>query len=182
MTEPKNVTKVRCFMGLVTHLGKYLPNLAERSKLLRDRLNKYTSWYWGPQQCKAFTVIKKGAVNPTLPGFADTSSYGLGAVLLQRNRDADWQPVAYTSQAHATTEQRYCTRRSKKRFMQAIKASPNAERGPSAQCGGLDSADNYRRLEKCQICTQTDINPLSHCSLETPLMAPARRSGQTSVM
>lgn len=78
MTEPKNVTKVRCFMGLVTHLGKYLPNLAERSKLLRDRLNKYTSWYWGPQQCKAFTVIKKGAVNPTLPGFADASSYGLG--------------------------------------------------------------------------------------------------------
>lgn len=104
-------------MGLVTHLGKYLPNLAERSKPLRDLLSKDTSWYWGPQQCQAFADIKKELSTP--PGLAlydcsketkvsaDVSSYGLGAVLLQRSRDADWRPVAYISRALTTTEQRY---------------------------------------------------------------------------
>ena len=38
---------------------------------------------------------------------ADTSSYGLGAVLLQNTDGTTWQPVAFTSRALSETELRY---------------------------------------------------------------------------
>lgn len=54
LAEPQNTAEVRCFNGLVTHLGKYIPNPSEKAKLLRDLLSKDSAWYWGPQQRKAF--------------------------------------------------------------------------------------------------------------------------------
>ena len=38
---------------------------------------------------------------------SDTSSYGLAAVLLQKQDNDQWRPVAYTSRAMSPTEQRY---------------------------------------------------------------------------
>ena len=38
---------------------------------------------------------------------ADASSYGLGAVLRQKQNDGSWKPVAYISQSMTATEQRY---------------------------------------------------------------------------
>lgn len=38
---------------------------------------------------------------------ADSSSYGMGAVLLQCRNETDWMPVAYASRALSDTEQRY---------------------------------------------------------------------------
>ena len=37
----------------------------------------------------------------------DASSYGLGAILMQKQRNNEWQPVAYASRALSLTEQRY---------------------------------------------------------------------------
>lgn len=44
--------------------------------------------------------------NKALKLSADASSYRLGVVLLQRERDG-WKPVAYTSRSMTDTEQRY---------------------------------------------------------------------------
>ena len=38
---------------------------------------------------------------------ADASSFGLGAVLLQKGPENEWRPVAYVSRAMTPTERRY---------------------------------------------------------------------------
>lgn len=40
------------------HLDKFIPNLVEKGKTLRDLLSKRNQWYWGPEQLKAFTNLK----------------------------------------------------------------------------------------------------------------------------
>ncbi|NHN23178.1 ribonuclease H family protein, partial [Bacillus amyloliquefaciens] len=37
----------------------------------------------------------------------DASSFGLGAVLMQREENMQWRPVAYISRSLSSTEQRY---------------------------------------------------------------------------
>ena len=73
-------------------------------------------WYWGTEQQTAFDQLKTelsstpvlALYNPNsaLKISADASSFGLGAVLLQKS-DARWSPVAYASRSMTPTEQRY---------------------------------------------------------------------------
>lgn len=101
---------------MVNHLGKFVPNLAEKDKALRDLLSKKNLWYWGPEQQKAFISLKQElASTPVLQLYdpnkelkisADASSYWLGSVLLQKCKGT-WAPVAYASRALTSTEQRY---------------------------------------------------------------------------
>ena len=109
--------QLRRFLGIVNQVGKYIENLAEMTKPLRDLLNKNSAWLWGDDQKKAFDNIKAALSKaPTLAIYdpaketkvsADASSYGLGAVLMQKDENEDWKPVAYISRAITETEQRY---------------------------------------------------------------------------
>lgn len=40
MSELTNTSEMRRFMGMINHLGKFLPNLAEKTQPLRDLLQK----------------------------------------------------------------------------------------------------------------------------------------------
>ena len=114
---PQNVKDVRRFLGMVNQMGKFTPNLAERTKPFRDLLQKESDWIWGPAQQSSFEDLKKLLTsNPVLalydPPFettvsADASSFGLGAVLLQKQLSGDLKPVAYVSRSMTPTEQRY---------------------------------------------------------------------------
>ena len=76
-------------------MGKYLPNLAQTSKPLRDLLSKDTAWMWDSTQKDGFKTIKRQLVStPALAIYdpqqqtkviADASSYGIGAVIVQKN-------------------------------------------------------------------------------------------------
>ena len=55
---PKNVKGLQCFMGMVNHLGKFIPQLAEISKPLRQLLCKDNTWLWADPQQRAFEQIK----------------------------------------------------------------------------------------------------------------------------
>ena len=95
---------------------KFIPNLASLTEPLRALLSKKNEWCWGPMQDQAFQKIKESlSDSPVLKLFdpalatkvsADSSSYGLGAVLSQKHH-GEWSPVAYASRSLTATERRY---------------------------------------------------------------------------
>lgn len=61
MSEPRNVSEVRRFLGIINHLRKWnsCPTWLRKTHPLRDLVRKSNVWAWGPQQQQAFTKIKK---------------------------------------------------------------------------------------------------------------------------
>ncbi len=114
---PNNVGDVRRFLGMVNHLSKFSPNLAEKTQPLRELLHKTNQWMWGEPQQQAFQEIKQALMSsPVLAFFdpncetvvsADASSHGLGAVLVQKQPDGEFKPISYISRSLSATEQRY---------------------------------------------------------------------------
>lgn len=116
MKEPTNVGEVRSFLWMVNQLEKFIPQLAEKDKPLRDLLSKKNCWIWDVGQVTAFETLKEALSSPHVLAMYDpnrdtkvsayASSYSLGGVLLQRWEE-EWRPVAYESQSLTPTEQRY---------------------------------------------------------------------------
>ena len=108
MKPPQNVTELCRFMGLANQLGKFSCHLADITHPLRGLLSSKRAWLWGPEQESAFVKAKEALTKPIIlalyrPGgetkvAADASSFGLGAVILQRIA-SEWHPVAYASRA-----------------------------------------------------------------------------------
>jgi hypothetical protein len=102
---------------MVNQMSKFAPNLAEITQPLRELLIKENQWVWGEPQRRAFQLVKEALTStPVLAWFdpnretvvsADASSFGLGAVLLQKQQTGDFKPVAYISRSMTPTEQRY---------------------------------------------------------------------------
>ena len=117
MKAPINASEVRRFLGMINQLSKFTPNLAQKAKPLCDLLSKKNQWTWGESQRQAFEELKQQLNSqPVLALYdpmketsvsADASSYGLGAVLTQKQADGSWRPVAYASRALTNTEVRY---------------------------------------------------------------------------
>ena len=92
--ELREVAELRKFLGMVNQLMKFCPNLAEHTNALRDLLRTNTVWLWGPHQVDASTCLKKEFASEHIlsiyhPEYetiesTDASSYGLGAVLRQK--------------------------------------------------------------------------------------------------
>ena len=116
LEQPSNVSELRSVMGMVNHLGQYLPHLSTVTKPLNDLLKTDSVWNWGYEQQEAFTKIKIMVTSaPALAYFdpnkpttvsADASSYGIGGVLLQES-DGKQHPVAFCSRTLTPTEQQY---------------------------------------------------------------------------
>ena len=91
---PNNVGDIRRFLGMINELSKFSDNLVEETQPLRELLSKERAWVWGEPQELAFHRIKKILTNATVLAHfdpngeiiisADASSYGLGAILLQK--------------------------------------------------------------------------------------------------
>ena len=117
MPAPTNITEVRRFLGMANQLGKFSPYLTEDTKPLRDLLTTESDWVWGDSQKESFEKVKNLLTTESVlvhydpkkatTMSADASSYGLGAVLRQKQDNGEWMPVAYGSRAMTDTEQRY---------------------------------------------------------------------------
>ena len=117
LEEPTDLKSLRRFLGMVNQLGKFLPDLATVTEPLRQLLSPKNVWIWSSPQKDAFQKIKQMLTStPVLVPYnstrptkisADSSSYGLGAVLTQKQKDGLWKPVTYASRSLTETEKRY---------------------------------------------------------------------------
>ena len=64
------------FLGMVIYLAKWIPNLSEKTELLRDLTKQNVPWIWSPE--------------------IDSSMNGLSTILFQ-HCDDKWCPVSYAS-------------------------------------------------------------------------------------
>lgn len=117
MREPGNLKELRTFLGLVNQMGRFTSKIADLTKPLRELLSKSAMWTWDTAQKDAFEKIKKELCSiPILAHYdvnretilsSDASSYGLGAVLSQKQDDGSFRPVAFASRSMTDTECRY---------------------------------------------------------------------------
>lgn len=118
MEDPTNVTELRHFLGMTYQLGKFSDKIPEESKPLRDLLSTKNFRVWESPQKESFQALKNLLSNEdvVLAHYdreaetrvsADASSYGLGAVLEQKQKDLNWKPVACQSRSLTACEQRY---------------------------------------------------------------------------
>lgn len=47
LNRPTNVSEARKFLGMINYLMKFIPNLSDKTKPIRELLNKDNDWIWG---------------------------------------------------------------------------------------------------------------------------------------
>ena len=110
--KPENKGDVQRFLGMITYLCRFIPNLSDKTYEMRKLLNKNSCFVWEENEMKCFQDLKDLIVNaPILSVFdekkdvilsCDSSLYGLGSVLLQEG-----SPVGFASVSLNKTQQCY---------------------------------------------------------------------------
>lgn len=112
MPTPECKKDVERFLGMVTYLAKFIPNMSQHTEPLRGLTRDDVAWEWKEEHQHAFHKLKTMLTEAPLLRYydvklpvtlsVDASKSGLGAVLMQEDK-----PVAYASRALTETEQRY---------------------------------------------------------------------------
>ena len=116
LPSPTGVKDLQRFLGMVQYLAPFIPNLSDKTSILRGLIKKDTPWDWTPMHQSAFQAIKDEICNTvTLSYFnpahetriqVDASMKGLGAALIQIE-DGREKVIAFASKALSPTEERY---------------------------------------------------------------------------
>lgn len=111
MPSPTSTDGVKRFLGHVTYMSKFIPNLSAESEPMR-RLLQNKTFVWSADQENAFLTLKRLLtqadmlqyydVNSPVVIQTDASTAGLGATLLQRGK-----PVTYVSRSLTECETKY---------------------------------------------------------------------------
>ena len=112
MPAPQNKTQLQLFVGLCNYLSCYVHHLTDVLSPLRALTVKSIEFKWEWLHDESFKKVKQAIANScTLQYFnsedliniqVDTSSFGVGAALMQQGR-----VVSYHSRALTPTQQRY---------------------------------------------------------------------------
>lgn len=112
MPLPKNKQDVLRLLGLFKYLARFIPNLSQRTALLRNLTKNDVEWSWCEvHEAEVKDLLKTISSEPVLKFFepnepitiqTDSSKDGLGCVLLQNNK-----PVAYASRTLTKSEQKW---------------------------------------------------------------------------
>ena len=114
---PRDVKKLRSFLGLVNYYSKFIRNLSTIVQPLNRLLFRNTPWKWSDECQEAFKTLKERLASskvlvhydPALPLKldCDASAYGVGAVLSHVFPDGEERPIAYASCTLTKTERGY---------------------------------------------------------------------------
>ena len=123
MAPPANYTEVRHFLRMTGFFRRFIKNYARIAKLLNNILEgeasklKSEAVTLPPDALEAFETLKMGCMTTPVLAFADfekefqletdASSEGLGAVLLQKQEDGKWHPIAFGSRELKGGEAKY---------------------------------------------------------------------------
>ena len=112
MPAPTNRQQLLSFLSLATYMEAFIPNLNEKTALLRDLTKKNAILEWNASHQQAFDVVKNViSVETTIRCYdphrpitlqVDASTTGLGATLIQ-----DGGRLAFASRALTETESHY---------------------------------------------------------------------------
>ncbi|XP_039312438.1 uncharacterized protein K02A2.6-like [Solenopsis invicta] len=115
-SKPSTPEELQLFLGKATYYNSFIPNLATRSRPLRDMLLS-DPFTWTQSAKVAYEDIKQTLISPlvlipydpSLPLVlaTDASKIGLGAVLSHKLSNGQERPIAYASRTLNSTEQRY---------------------------------------------------------------------------
>ena len=108
MNSPKTKQDLQRFLGLLTYLGAFIPNLSTQAAPLRDLLKKDTLFTWEEDHEQIFQTLKASIttrsiayydINKPIELEVDASKKGLGACLTRCGR-----PVAFVSRTLTPTQ------------------------------------------------------------------------------
>ena len=113
---PTTASEVRSFLGLVNFSARFIPNLASIAEPLRMLTRSGQKFIWGPQQGKAFQMLKAKLSNVGILAhfqkhaatevIVNASPVGLGAVIVQTQAD-ERRVICYASRRLNRVERRY---------------------------------------------------------------------------
>ena len=166
LPSPTCLKELQQFLGMVQYLAPFIPNLSDRTSMLRDLIKKEIPWEWTPTHQKFFQDIKSAICNAvTLNYFdpnlqtkvqVDASQKGLGAALIQTDSSGKEKVIAFASKALTPTEQRYA----------------NIEREMLAVVFGAERFHTF--LYGSLFVVETDHKPLESIQLKSLSQAPPR--------
>lgn len=109
---PKNVSKLRSFLGLVNYYRRFIKSCSATAAPLIDLLKKKVQWRWCSECQRAFEDLKKAVTEEPVLALldyskpfevhTDASDFAIGGMLMQ-----DGHPIAYESHKLNDTKRRY---------------------------------------------------------------------------
>ena len=161
LRHPESKSELRTFLGMVTYLQQFLPNLAEQAALLREMDKKDVLFQWEEHHQRCFEDIKALVANPATLAYydrtkpvtlqTDFSRRGIGVTLLHEGK-----PIAYGSKSLSKAESNYAT----------------IEGELLSVLFGVKKFHNY--LYGRYFNVESDHKPLQHINLKNLHLAPPR--------
>lgn len=115
--EPKNMTELKSYLGLLTYYSRFLPRMATVLAPLYRLLQSKIPWKWTQREKMSFENSKNLLLsskvlvhfdpNKELILACDASSYGVGAVLSHKMSDGTERPIAFASRTLSSAEKNY---------------------------------------------------------------------------
>ena len=113
---PVNITQLRAYLGLLNFYRRFLPQAASLLEPLNKLLRAKEEWSWGKEQEQAFqkskdvlvgsSVLMHFDLNKPIVVVADSSAYGIGAVLCHKVNGVE-HPVCFASRTLNSAERNY---------------------------------------------------------------------------
>jgi len=115
--HPRNIKELQAFLGKINFLRRFIPNLAELIRLLKNMLKKDSKVKWIVEAKQVFEEIKMALTRtPILTSpkidrdfiiFSFASEHTIAAILLQKDDQGSEKSIAFFSKALRDTPLKY---------------------------------------------------------------------------